>query len=1064
MQLWYDDWFVTGVQVLSPCMSHLDTQTLERLATGEEVSEEALAHLAECEQCRRGVDEVAANNRFLSNFIAKVKTAQNSGGLSEEEAQAQVQEKVRRSRMLALPTIPGYVVSGEIHRGGQGVVFKAMQLATKREVAIKLPLAGSFVSEKAKIRFEREIELIAQMNHPNIVTVHDSGITPDGRYYIVMELIDGVPLDKFISVGIDASTQTGRRRSEFILKLFAKIAGAVQHAHARGVIHRDLKPGNILVDSAGEPHVLDFGLARRGEWSPETSPTLVDEFQGTPAYASPEQVSGDPRGIDVRTDVYSLGIMLYRTLTGQWPYSVEGSLSDQIKNIKFTLPMAPSRRVRGITPEIDTIVLTALAKEPPRRYQSAGELETDLLAYLQDQPLKARRASVWYVLTKAIQRRKMMAVGVTALVVCAGVALGALLYANQARELAAMELAQGQAAAEKAAADLTRTVMRKMVDAGAGGNGSGGNGGQRLYAKTTLDATAKELDDGLGLQAGSLADRRIHIALRKQLGALYGQMSFDDASLHQYQIASAMLDVLPGATSEELLQVRAEVSTVLERLGRHAEAIDAAKRALDDLKASSTPDAEKITQASERLVRAHLAAGQTFEAAQVVEQQKGKAQGAAKARLLILASQADLARFEGGGSAERDVAREAAIARAREAIDSLQGAQGDSEAIKGAERDAQLALARAYNAGGEILPAEQAAVKGVTLGAGVNPLWQREAIASVIWDAGKTTDQQDKLSKHIDDVCALMQGAANELESAANAPLTFVEQLTKVAHSATLMGDASRGVKIAQAGRTILSQYPNKSEAQYIKVRLELLRIEKSSAAKSGDPKTAALRQAERIELMELPNTWNQDTIPPMLTEYTELVSLFESLGEDDQAIKASRTMCDLAAKLHSEPLTGLMHLTSHGRLLSRLQRFREAYEVFQHIEWLCVRLQGKNPQASAIRGDGMMLASGIRREQGDAISALMWATAGELLTQEKARSNPLYGYTTKLKVAQALAAIGNTSEANAMIIENVDNILEALPPGTTWGQQALEIGIMHAESTGNRDLAAKYWELLRGR
>ncbi|MCX5690868.1 MAG: serine/threonine-protein kinase, partial [Planctomycetota bacterium] len=429
---------------------HPDTQALELIATGASSDEAALLHAAECPVCQSAIAEIEANNKFLSNMLSVARSVAATDAAKTPLAQQ--------------PGIPGYEILGEIHRGGQGVVFRARQIATKREVAIKMPLAGSFVSAKAKARFEREIELVAQMQHPNIVTVHDSGLTPDGRYYIVMELIDGLTLDKFISAGSEQSTQTGRRRTAFVLRLFAKIANALSHAHARGVVHRDIKPGNVIVDGRGEPHVVDFGLARRGEWNPESSPTQVDEFQGTPAYASPEQVGGDPRAIDIRTDIYSLGVMLYRSLTGHWPYAVDGSLSDQIRNIKHTLPLAPSRRTRFIDPDVDTIVLTTLAKESERRYQSASAFESDIAAYLAGQPISARRASVWYVLKKAAGRRKALSVAIAAITIAAG----ASLVAWQAVQQADLRIATAQATAQSAAAQLSQRLLSQIASASGG--------------------------------------------------------------------------------------------------------------------------------------------------------------------------------------------------------------------------------------------------------------------------------------------------------------------------------------------------------------------------------------------------------------------------------------------------------------------------------------------------------------------------------------------------------------------------------------------------------------------
>jgi len=217
--------------------------------------------------------------------------------------------------------IPGYEILEEIHRGGQGIVYRAVQLGTKREVALKVMLEGPLADEVTRRRFEREVELAASLRHPNIVTILDSGVS-QGRYYFAMEYIDGLRLDRYLAQVRPSLRQT--------LQLFVKICEAVNFAHQRGVIHRDIKPPNILVDWAGEPHVLDFGLAKPLQTADARESTVAvvsvsGQLLGTVAYMSPEQTLGG-QNVDVRSDVYSLGVVFYEALLGQLPYSVEGPL------------------------------------------------------------------------------------------------------------------------------------------------------------------------------------------------------------------------------------------------------------------------------------------------------------------------------------------------------------------------------------------------------------------------------------------------------------------------------------------------------------------------------------------------------------------------------------------------------------------------------------------------------------------------------------------------------------------------------------------------------------------
>ncbi len=319
------------------------------------------------------------------------------------------------------PVVPGYEIVSEIHRGGQGIVFRAIQTATKRTVALKVLLRGGFASVRQQRRFEREVDLVAGLRHPNIVTLYDSGVSSDDSLYFAMEFIDGRPLDEYMRSRRDAESRGRRRSVDDTLRLFSRICGAVAYAHQHGVIHRDLKPANVCVDDAGEPHVLDFGLARPTGDGPSSRMTLTGEFMGTLAYASPEQTRGDPALIDVRSDVYALGVILYEMLTGRLPYPVTGSLAEALRAIAESDPEPPSawyhRHTTDNTPvasapcrvndEIETIVLKALAKEKPRRYQTVEHFRQDIEHYLAGEPIDAKRDSTWYVMQKTVRRHKV---------------------------------------------------------------------------------------------------------------------------------------------------------------------------------------------------------------------------------------------------------------------------------------------------------------------------------------------------------------------------------------------------------------------------------------------------------------------------------------------------------------------------------------------------------------------------------------------------------------------------------------------------------------------------------
>lgn len=341
-------------------------------------------------------------------------------------------------------SVPGYEIVREIHRGGQGVVYQAIQKATTRKVAIKVMKEGAFAGPRDKARFDREVEILAQLEHPNIVGIVDSG-EAGGSLYFVMDYISGKSLDAFISeheLSIDAA-----------LALFSKICDAVNAAHLKGVIHRDLKPGNIRVDGSGEPHILDFGLAKiaTGSVSDESHPhvmTMTGQFVGSLPWASPEQAAGAVGEIDLRTDVYSLGVILYQMLTGgRFPYKVIGNMRDVLDAIMKAEPAKPSTVRRQIDDEVETIVLKSLSKERDRRYQSAGELGRDVKRYLAGEPIEAKRDSGWYLLSKTLNRYRVpagVAAGFVVLLAAFAVAMSVLYQKASAAEEDARD---GQAAA-----------------------------------------------------------------------------------------------------------------------------------------------------------------------------------------------------------------------------------------------------------------------------------------------------------------------------------------------------------------------------------------------------------------------------------------------------------------------------------------------------------------------------------------------------------------------------------------------------------------------------------------
>ena len=335
---------------------------------------------------------------------------------------------------IAFPQIRGYEVLAKLGEGGMGTVWRAIQLRTKREVALKLMSGRSFGSQRAERRFEREVELSARLDHPHIAKVFEAG-TDRGIHFYAMELIDGMPIDEF--------SRTHSLSPTDLINLMHPVCDAVQHAHQRGVIHRDLKPSNILVRSDGRPCVLDFGLARLVEHEPSQALVSIEgQPTGTPAYMSPEQAAGRADQIDTRTDVYALGAVLYRLITGELPHDVRGSSFDLIRRIVDEDVIRPRLVNRRIDREMESILLKALARQPDDRYFSAGDLSADLKRYVAHEPLTAMPATTGYFVRRWMRRHRL-SLSVAALILAGiiGLLTLAMMAIVQERDQTRLQLA-----------------------------------------------------------------------------------------------------------------------------------------------------------------------------------------------------------------------------------------------------------------------------------------------------------------------------------------------------------------------------------------------------------------------------------------------------------------------------------------------------------------------------------------------------------------------------------------------------------------------------------------------
>lgn len=556
---------------MNPCLTESD---LDRYHANEmEGAEEALVrkHLAACPDCtRRDSTLVDANEELLGRVQALGPMPSDKKVVGNGSHGAMVEE----SRELPTELVSGYRLVREIHRGGQGIVYEAVQESTKQTVALKVLLEGRYASSANRRRFEREIELVASMKHPNIVTVYDSGTTTDGRQYCVMDYVAGLPLDEHLRRNVSSVEQ--------VLGAFLAVCEAVHYAHQRGVIHRDLKPSNILVD--GVPKVLDFGLAKNIDATEGTLLSLTGQVLGTLPYLSPEQASGIPDAVDVRTDVYALGVILYELLTGQYPYPVVGQIVEILRHISETPPTPPirqwtshegvtrreRRRVRvgqcPIDDDLQTIVLKSLSKECERRYQSAGDLARDVSHYLAGEPIDAKRDSGWYILKTTIRRHKIpvaVAAGFVILL-AAFAATVSVMYAEQSgllaevqhernRAVAAEALAENRLAESQRQANIARAVSDFLSNDLLAAADPENTPDREITVREVLDGASEEIE-------GKFTDESlIEASIRTTLGMTY-------KSLGEYEVAEQHLVEALALRRAEIGDEHADTLTALGNL------------------------------------------------------------------------------------------------------------------------------------------------------------------------------------------------------------------------------------------------------------------------------------------------------------------------------------------------------------------------------------------------------------------------------------------------------------------------------------------------------------------
>ena len=544
----------------------------------------------------------------------------------EDLTEAVVSGSTRSTAGLPRKTEPRLIgdfrIVSLIGAGGMGVVYEAEQQHPKRPVALKVIRGGRYVDETAVRLFRREAQVLARLKHPAIAAIYESGRTDDGEHFFAMELVRRKTLDDWLS-GRPAADESTPAELDLRLRVFRKICEGVAYAHQRGVVHRDLKPSNILIlheqtsgsgDRAGDTpdvKILDFGLARITDTDVAATTMVTDAgtIRGTLSYMSPEQIRGNPDEIDIRTDIYSLGVVLYQMLTGDLPYEVIGKPMHEISRVICEEP--PKSFVNawkgGSRPDrdIETITFKALEKSTARRYQSVTSLEEDIDRFLGNQPILARPASAIYQLRKMVQRHK--APFISAAIILLLLAGGLVALSVQARAIARERDRANQEAQNAMAVTEFLVKLFEVADPAEARN-------KDISARELLDRGTDQMSDELEHQP------EIRAMLNSVLGRVYLNLGLFDEAAPLLEEALKLEGELHGEETPEAAEAAINLATLYLHKGNYEEAEVRYREALALQRRLHGDRSSQVVEGLNHMATLHLHTGEFQEAVPLLEE------------------------------------------------------------------------------------------------------------------------------------------------------------------------------------------------------------------------------------------------------------------------------------------------------------------------------------------------------------------------------------------------------------------------------------------------------------